>query len=216
MEINCEILTIGADSSWRFIPSLPPHVFSRDGLCLDGVIYGLEFEYTGRCYLSAFHVADERFQWFWLDPDFFYNLPISFSHLLFSCFNLLRFHHGPGSGPVLISYYNRPDTVRIDRYSYGEVDRGSEEMWDTEILALPARHAFPEGILPSGKMLIGDNTGSDPPRLFLYDPIKKEFQRLLITNCNVGRNYTPLPPYGDAYYIEESIVSLKRLTSCCT
>nr|XP_009797637.1 PREDICTED: putative F-box protein At5g52620 [Nicotiana sylvestris] len=53
------ILTLGIDKSWREIKSISPHVLSKPGICISGVIYRFAY-HNGRA-IAAFDVKSEKF-----------------------------------------------------------------------------------------------------------------------------------------------------------
>lgn len=51
--LKCEILTLGADPSWRIVDSLPPMEIRTSGVCLDGVLYWIESGDSDHCFRSS-------------------------------------------------------------------------------------------------------------------------------------------------------------------
>ncbi|CAI9095608.1 OLC1v1031597C1 [Oldenlandia corymbosa var. corymbosa] len=206
LHTKCQILTIGAASSWRDISPPSVEINSASGYS-EGVLYWL-----GRDHVVAFDLIQEKFR----------SIPLHKAGL--RCF-LLNF-----GNMAVMSIWDANDKRLIARYNNIRGHSGEslvgEGAWDKKVqFILPSQefNLFPGGILPNGKVLMFpyDKSPFDqlPASFYLFDPIKRETKEIVIeVDPSVasellgdGSKRRALLLRGS--YYEENINSLRCLTS---
>ncbi|CAI9094094.1 OLC1v1029757C1 [Oldenlandia corymbosa var. corymbosa] len=223
---SIEILTVGVDSYWRKVYSLPPVDISSQSACIGGVLCWIEkYEPV----LVAFHLAEEKFIPIPspVEPaeiDFYFNEGMDIPYV-----RLMKF----GSSIIVTKEIDaEEDSGEILRYcrpdcdGHGSVESGGSwvdvltqlrqmDIAGSSLNTLQIPTAV--GVLPNGKMLIYDQKITFPADLYILDPVRRK-QELIKVNASkeLLDEYDcvcPIEIFGNCSYLEENILPLNYFIS---
>lgn len=194
LNLDCEILTLGVDSSWRSIKPAPWEIRSRS-ICFTGVLYWMEPTNLGPTnsdnHLIAFELDHEKFQII-PTPKFCY--PLQF-----------------GPGLALVRTWSHNEAV-ICYYGNGQ----ESGMWTEHKLDLPTSRKYrfgPVGILPDGKVVLFDEDADIhcPSKFYIYDPTDGNLEKTVICKSPSSSDFMDEGILGYKSYYEENIIPLSCL-----
>ncbi|KAL3515699.1 hypothetical protein ACH5RR_022601 [Cinchona calisaya] len=210
--LNCEILTIGVDKSWRSIDPPPWEIIHRS-LCINGALYwavSREKPDGFSDHLIAFHLSEEKFQFGIPKPD--------------EPNGERRHYRMPQFAPKLALFTSsaeiRNGTTYIDSWiicnSDGDGDWEADHNFDIPASNYDHYNFIPGGVLPDGKVVIWDTYGTMSGMdflipFYLYDPVEKKLTKMVIRKCRSKSSSKIFRQHyitGFLSYHEENIISL--------